>query len=307
MPHIDDLRTALTNTNQWKRGGERAPHKPLLLLLYLSRLLRGDSRLWRYEEVEPKLTELLRDFGPPRKSFHPEQPFWRLQNDGDFWQIPERDTLLEAIADRAKQGSVPPNVLRSHDACGGFSPEAYKTLKRHPGVIGTLVNDLLEDNFPESMHEDILDAVGMPRRRPVERGPSRRDPSFRGNVLRAYEYKCAVCGYDGRLGSTTLAIEAAHIKWHAAGGPDAVENGVALCTFHHKAIDRGALGLNKNHEILISQDVNGNPVVHDWLIRYSGRPLQQPQAGELPPDLEFVDWHRREVFHDPPRESVARG
>ena len=42
------------------------------------------------------------------------------------------------------------------------------------------------------------------------------------------------------LDQETLGIEAAHIKWHQAGGPDTEDNGLALCTLHHKRFDRGA-------------------------------------------------------------------
>jgi putative restriction endonuclease len=202
---------------------------------------------------------------------------------------------------RAKQGSIPPRILRDRDARGGFSEPAYAVLQANPAAVNQLAGQLLEDNFPESMHQDILDAVGMPW--VAESGRKRRDPAFRSNVLRIYEYRCAVCGYDGRLGDTTLGLEAAHIKWHAAGGPDVLDNGVALCTFHHKAVDRGALGLSGNLEILVSQEVNGNPIVTDWLIRYAGQPLRQPQAGEPVPNFKFITWHRNEVFHDPPRQE----
>jgi hypothetical protein len=39
-----------------------------------------------FREAEPNLTALLRDFGPPRKSDHPEQPFWQLQRNG-VWTV----------------------------------------------------------------------------------------------------------------------------------------------------------------------------------------------------------------------------
>jgi hypothetical protein len=35
----------------WKRGDERAPHKPLLLLIALARIQRGDPRLIPYRDV----------------------------------------------------------------------------------------------------------------------------------------------------------------------------------------------------------------------------------------------------------------
>ena len=60
-------------------------------------------------------------------------------------------------------------------------------------------------------------------------------------MLTAYEWRCAVCGLDVRLGSVSIILEAAHIKWHQAGGPDEESNGLALGVLHHKAFDLGAL------------------------------------------------------------------
>jgi len=65
----------------WKRGTQRAPHKPLLVLYALAELERG-HRWVSFRDVDRDLTELLDEFGPPRTRHHPEYPFWRLQNDG---------------------------------------------------------------------------------------------------------------------------------------------------------------------------------------------------------------------------------
>jgi hypothetical protein len=43
----------------WKRDGERAPHKPLLILLALGRLQRGDDRLMSFVSIEKDLSQLL--------------------------------------------------------------------------------------------------------------------------------------------------------------------------------------------------------------------------------------------------------
>ena len=41
------------NLNVWKRKGERAPHKPLLALYAIGKLLRGEDRLMSYsDEIE---------------------------------------------------------------------------------------------------------------------------------------------------------------------------------------------------------------------------------------------------------------
>ena len=113
---------------------------------------------------------------------------------------------------------------------------------------------LLYNNFPASIHEDILQAVGieaplqmftLPRRDPKQR---RRDSSFRPNILKVYECKCAVCGFDAQLGTSPVALEAAHIKWHTHHGPDEVINGLALCSLHHKLFDRGAFTLSNERK-----------------------------------------------------------
>ena len=75
----------------WRTRGQRAPHKPLLVLLALGRVAQGEKRLARYEQdIERPLTDLLERFGPPRKKIHPEYPFGRLKNDG-LWEIPDGD------------------------------------------------------------------------------------------------------------------------------------------------------------------------------------------------------------------------
>src|SRR5580658_4228827 len=72
--------------NVWSRGGQRAPHKPLLILYALGRWSRGQTGDIPFRDAEPILTSLLKEFGTRRKSDHPEYPFWRLQNDG-VWTV----------------------------------------------------------------------------------------------------------------------------------------------------------------------------------------------------------------------------
>src|SRR6516162_2546912 len=72
--------------NVWRRGDQRAPHKPLLVLYALGRWSRGEGGDVAFRDAESVLTSLLKEFGPPRQSYHAEYPFWRLQNDG-VWTV----------------------------------------------------------------------------------------------------------------------------------------------------------------------------------------------------------------------------
>jgi putative restriction endonuclease len=84
-----ELKDRINNLSIWKKGDQRAPHKPLLILFALGQLQADKPRFISYEVTREKLTELLREFGPLRKSYHPEEPFVRLRRDG-IWLL-DRD------------------------------------------------------------------------------------------------------------------------------------------------------------------------------------------------------------------------
>jgi putative restriction endonuclease len=259
--------TRFDELNIWRQGDQRAPHKPLLVLYALGRWQQGKAEL-TYAEAEPELTALLREFGPPRKSDHPEQPFWRLQRDG-VWTVTAPPDLP------MKTGDDIPRVtaLRSHDVSAGFSADVQAALTADPALVTRIAVQILERHFPESLHQDILNAVGLT----LETGPFRkkRDPAFRQRVLKAYEYRCAVCGFDVRLGSVSIALDAAHIRWHQAGGPDIESNGLALCVLHHKTFDLGAFTVSDG-VLLVSDQANGTTGFREALLAYHGKPIRPP-------------------------------
>jgi putative restriction endonuclease len=237
--------------NVWNRGGQRAPHKPLLVLYALGRWSRGDTGDIPFRDAERELTALLKEFGPPRRSHHPEYPFWRLQNDG-VWAV----HASVALKPRKSNTDPPKGELLAKAARGGFSPEVQAALRADPALISEIAPRLLEHHFPESIRPDVLAAVGLTLGggAKADRG---RDPAFRQRVLTAYEYRCAVCGFDVRLGSLSIALDAAHIRWHQAGGPDRECNGLALCVLHHKTFDLGAFTLNGEGVLLVSDQAHG--------------------------------------------------
>ncbi|MGI6224748.1 MAG: phosphorothioated DNA-binding restriction endonuclease [Peptococcales bacterium] len=277
------LKEKIKNLSIWKKGDQRAPHKPLLLLYALGQIQNNNVRYLSYKDIRENLKSLLIEFGPKRKSYHPEHPFVRLVNDG-IWQ------LNKTIEDMDKAND---NWLINNQVIGGFNEEAYSLLVKSSNLVQEIAETLLHLHFPESMHEDILSAVGLDFN-PL--GNKRRDPYFREKILNAYEYKCAVCGFDVRLGNTLVAVEAAHIKWHQAGGPDIEENGIALCSMHHKLFDRGVFSLSQNREVLVSEEAHGTNGFEEWLLRYHGKKINMPIRPDYLPRENFVNWHLREVF-----------
>ena len=172
-------------------------------------------------------------------------------------------------------------------------------LRGNPVLLNEAASHVLAAHFPASLHPDIVAAVGLATDAAwVIR--QRRDPRFRHRVLVAYGYRCAVCGFDVRINNLTVALEAAHIQWHQARGPDEAANGLALCAVHHKLFDFGAFAVEVSGDLLVSEHVNGGGI-EDTLLRFHRRPIARPARDEQVPAPRFLAWHRREVFKEGPR------
>lgn len=290
---FEELESLIQNLNTWNRGAQRAPHKPLLILYAFGKCVAGSDRMIPYKDVDHYLRNLLINFGPPRKSFHPEYPFWRLQNDG-LWELNNTDNII------LRHGSTDAkkSELINHNVHGGFPKEIYDLLLENPGFVHNLANQLLETHFPPSMHQDILDAVGLVF--PVLK--INRDPTFRDKILRAYEYRCSVCGLDMRLDNITFCLDAAHIKWRQANGPDREDNGLALCVLHHRMFDRGAFTLDNHLQLLVSQSISGSVGINELLLFFHKKPIRKPQSESYYPNPLYINWHQAEVFRKPARD-----
>ena len=288
----EELKQAVQKIKVWQRGGQRAPDKPLLLLYALGRLSRGDPREMAYEEVKDDLKQLIMEFGPYRQTYSASYPFVRLTNDG-IWQIKG----IEALHTKKNWSD---RELIENQTTGGFTEEVYQVLKSNQALVSELAEEILKNSFPGTLHEDILAQVGLDLK---PAGLKVRSPDFRSRVLSAYEYRCAVCDFNVRLGDTLVAVEAAHIKWHQAGGPDNIVNGIALCSMHHKLFDRGVFTFQKKMTFQVAENAHGTHGMEEWLMRYHGQEIRKPQRPDYYPQEGFINWHVREVFRGPARYS----
>nr|WP_231619549.1 hypothetical protein [Fictibacillus sp. 5RED26] len=145
-----ELKDRFNNIAIWKKGNQRAPHKPLLLLYALSQVDIKKDRYIPYNAVREKLGYLLKQFGPDRKSYHPEQPFVCLKNDG-IWE------LNQSI----QNNEFSNRLLLAQHISGGFTQEVYQQLVGNPELIHELAQMILNQHFPETFHEDILNALEL--------------------------------------------------------------------------------------------------------------------------------------------------
>jgi putative restriction endonuclease len=282
----NDILRRFDRVNVWKKFDQRAPHKPLLILYALGRWQRG-LREVTFREAEPELTALLKRFGRPRRSDHPEQPFWRLQRN-QVWVVRSPNPLP------LKKGDKNPLVgaLRSPDVRAGFTPEVLAALDADRTLARRIARRVLTRHFPDSYHEDILDAVGLGLTLVLRR---KRDPKFRERVIDAYEGRCAVCRFEVRVAGVLVALDAAHIRWHQYDGPSTESNGLALCSLHHKLFDYGAFTVREGR-VLVSTKATGNDGFERQLMTHHGGRVWEPRQPDWRPDSAHLEWHGREVF-----------
>jgi putative restriction endonuclease len=295
-----DWAERVTTLRRWTRGGERAPHKPLLLLYALGHFQRHGNEPILFSEAEEQLGRLLREFGPPRKTT-PAYPFHHLASDG-LWLV---------TTESGEGSTASPAALRARRAAGQFAPDLAWSLRSDPQLLPQLARILLDTNFEPSLHEDICAEAGLDLETaeisgyPHARlGKRRRDPGFRAGVLVAYEYKCAFCGYDGWLDGTMVGLDAAHVRWWALGGPDEIANGLCLCALHHKLFDKGVLGITDGQQVAVSAHFVGRGQTAESLVlSLTGREVSLPQKGFPPIAPAHACWHTREVFRSPARAA----
>ena len=256
-----------------------------------------------YAEVEKQLLPLLKSYAPPVRARHqPELPYWHLQSD-ELWSVPRGAELP-----KTKGGFPAMAQLRTTSA--GLPSDIAVALLADRSLAMEIIDVLLNEHFPPSVHEDLLAQVGLAdfdeaavlEPQLEYRKMHRRDPAFRAKVILAYEHRCAVTGFRAALGGSFFGCEAAHVKWHAYGGPDAVANGICVEPTLHKLLDAGAWTLTDDRRILVSKDFTGTSVAIERLRDHHGKPLRSPVPGEAPVSSEYIKWHR-----EPELGGVFRG
>ena len=246
---------------------------------------------------------LLNRFGPNRDAINPQYPFWRLKNDG-VWEISQAHLVGETVSGDARVSD-----LRKWDIRGGLLTKDHLAFSTNPSLAYDVAYRLASSHFPDTLVGDVLDAtlgrsyeIDIDENLPVVgKGITiisrrQRDSKFRHEILIAYGNRCAVCKYAVSLGGSPLALEAAHIQWHMANGPDTLENGLSLCSLHHSLFDKGAFTLSPELTVEVSPMAQGEGVDFS-LYQYAGKELLAPPKRGYPrPKENYLKWHEREVF-----------
>ncbi|MFK4808663.1 HNH endonuclease [Devosia sp. ZW T5_3] len=156
----------------------------------------------------------------------------------------------------------------------------------------------LAESFKDSIEaEDFAEQTPISERR-IERllvTRKVRDANFRRQVRRAYDFRCAITGLRivDRFGRSEA--QAAHIHSVAGGGPDLVQNGLALTSTVHWLFDKHLISIDADFSLLIA--VQGIPPELSHLIEPARARIHLPLREQDWPQERFLTIHRA-AFHE---------
>ena len=117
-----------------------------------------------------------------------------------------------------------------------------------------------------------------------------RDANFRSQVCSAYEDRCAVTGLKIINGGGRSEVQAAHIWSVAEGGPDIIQNGLALSGTVHWLFDRHLISLTDEYRLLVSH--NKVPPQLKSLFEMQMDRIHLPRDKRLWPHPTYIRRHR---------------
>ena len=116
--------------------------------------------------------------------------------------------------------------------------------------------------------------------------------TFRTLVTDAYHRRCAVTGER-----SLPALEAAHIKAHAAAGPNRTQNGLLLRADVHRLFDDGYVTVDPARRFVVSPRLREEFENGRVYYALAGKALTNlPDQLTDQPRREFLEWHNTEVY-----------
>lgn len=250
MPHVKWIR----RLEHLKKGQDNAPHKPLLLLVFLDMIENGQFVSGSLP-LTPELAyrfDTYFDFVKHRRNARPDVrlPFHHLGSQ-DFWKP------LTITGDESKHRSMTTAVIPDPefvDACRdpAFRRQAREVLiSKHfePAEQNALCH-LVGIEIPKS-DVAVRDAYFETAHDAENAGRSAR---FRLNIVSAYGYTCALTGYRVTTISAGAIVDAAHIHQFSDSRNNDPTNGIALCKNAHWLFDVGLWTVDDDYRVVVATD-----------------------------------------------------
>jgi putative restriction endonuclease len=211
-----------------------------------------------------------------------------FSGDGAYWEAPWR-----AVGDPKQVGrSVQGKSLRLLDDAD-FAAIVQAGLSQTLAPENAIRLGLGGMSDVEQAVFEVSGVPGAEQTRRIERmlvNRKIRDANFRRQVCEAYDDRCAVTGLQIINGGGRSEVQAAHIRGVGEGGPDVVQNGLALSGTVHWLFDRHLISVTDDYRLLVAH----NRVPRELLGLFEKQMdrIDLPKDARLRPHPEYLAWHR---------------
>jgi putative restriction endonuclease len=274
--------------------GNPAPHKPLLLLVILEMVEKGEITS-RELFLSPDLAFRFSVFWSVvarRRKQPPEVrlPFHHLESSG-IWQ--------------PLTANGQPSPDKKMTATVRFDEQFFECLADYK--FRDRAQRILIETEPYFQPEERVALYSMLQIRPVASEIRENQELYKASVqagrnarfrievvVVAYKHRCALTGYR----MTTLAMEsivdAAHIhQFHNSRNNDP-RNGMALSKNAHWQFDRGLWSVNDDYRVLVNREkFREEGMAGQRLTDFEGRRISLPDDPRYWPEQDSLKWHRQ--------------
>ncbi|MDB5388098.1 MAG: hypothetical protein JWM11_3744 [Planctomycetaceae bacterium] len=279
------------------KARNNAPHKPLLLLVFLEMIEKGEfvgGNLVLTPELAYRFDTFF-DVAKHRRSARPDvrMPFHHLSTQG-FWSA--RMVNDEMSKHRSTTAYVVPNPefveacrdpeFRHQARCllisTHFEPAERNALYHLVGLEIPVEDAVTRNAFFENVHD--AENAG-------------RSARFRLDIVSAYNYICALTGYRVTTISAGAIVDAAHIHQFADSRNNDPLNGIALCKNAHWQFDVGLWSVDDEYRVLVATEAFSEASPNQTpLMVMQGQRLLLPRDQSIWPSRVHLAWHRSRKF-----------
>lgn len=280
-----------------KKARNNAPHKPLLLLVFLEMIERGeyvDGQLRLTPELAYKFDTFF-DVAKHRRNARPDVrlPFHHLSSQ-EFWS--PKTVAGDDSTHRSITAYVVPNP-EFVDACR--DPEFRR--KAREILISTHFEPAEQNALCHLVGIEIPQSAAMTREayfeKPDDAEIAGRSGRFRLDIVSAYNYTCALTGYRVTTISAGAIVDAAHIHQFSDSRNNDPNNGIALCKNAHWLFDAGLWTINDDYRVVVATDTFSESSPNQpSLLSMQGQRLLLPKDELIWPSQTHLAWHRAKKF-----------
>jgi putative restriction endonuclease len=287
--------------------GEKAPHKPVLLLAVIKQF--DEHRISENKIcITPLLVADFKDYWHKLvtgETFTPNfsLPFFHLQSDG-FWHLQTKPGLhilktssnsirsfghLKEVVDYAYvESDLYALLLNEHnrEVLKQTLISTYFPSHQVPGNENQLVAQIIQQILHESPAVYKTKANSFD-----EEEVFIRSGVFKKEIPKIYNYTCCISGMRIIAGDIQM-IDACHIVPFSESHDDTITNGISLCPNLHRAFDRGLLSIDENYKVILKPFSENDNNIYS-IKQFEGKDIMLPANSEYLPLQYNLEKHRQ--------------